>query len=209
VDSHAVDPLWKIAGWIGQACFFTRFFLQWLASERARRPVVPRAVWVLSLAGSLLVSGYTLEIGEMLLLPSFVVGGAIAVRNLWLARGKSSGKVEIRWMTALALVLLAVLVWVELTKDELSAATPLGWVVVVVVGQVLWVARFPVQWLASERAGESHFPPVFWWLSLGGNVLLLAYALHLGNVLLVLGYLPGPLLQVRNIMLGRSRVAAA
>ena len=48
----------KAAGWIGQACFFSRFFLQWVASERARRSIVPPAFWWLTLAGAVLMSAY-------------------------------------------------------------------------------------------------------------------------------------------------------
>ena len=55
--AQAIAPL-TVCGWLGQACFFTRFLLQWAASERARRSVVPRAFWWLSLAGAALMSGY-------------------------------------------------------------------------------------------------------------------------------------------------------
>ncbi|MEZ5974206.1 MAG: lipid-A-disaccharide synthase N-terminal domain-containing protein [Planctomycetota bacterium] len=41
-------------------------------------------------------------------------------------------------------------------------------------GQLIWTSRFVLQWLASERRGESHFPVYFWWLSLLGNGMLLA-----------------------------------
>jgi lipid-A-disaccharide synthase-like uncharacterized protein len=62
--------------------------------------------------------------------------------------------------------------------------------------------------MLSERAGRSHFPPAFWWLSLAGNGFLLAYALHLRDPVFVLGYLPGPLIQARNLVLARDPRAA-
>jgi lipid-A-disaccharide synthase-like uncharacterized protein len=48
----------------------------------------------------------------------------------------------------------------------------------------------PLQWWLSEREGTSRFPPVFWWTSLTGNLLLLGYALHIRDLLFVAAYLP-------------------
>ena len=190
----------KAAGWIGQACFFSRFFLQWVASERARRSIVPPAFWWLTLAGAVLMSAYAVQQGTTLFLFNFAVSGAIAARNLLLAgRNGSAGA---RWGWLLALLVVATSVWIELSKGALERE-PMLWLAFGAVGQALWLARFPLQWWLSERAGTSHFPPSFWWISLVGNVLLLAYALHLGDVVIVLGFLPGPLLQARNIALAR------
>ena len=50
--------VWKVVGWLGNAVFFSRFFVQWYATERLRRVVVPTAFWWLSLAGSLLLLIY-------------------------------------------------------------------------------------------------------------------------------------------------------
>ena len=47
--------LWKVIGWIGNVVFFSRFFVQWWATEKHKRVVVPNAFWWLSLAGSLLL----------------------------------------------------------------------------------------------------------------------------------------------------------
>ena len=52
--------LWKVIGWLGNAVFFSRFFVQWYATEKLKRVVVPTAFWWLSLAGSLLLLSYAL-----------------------------------------------------------------------------------------------------------------------------------------------------
>ena len=51
---------WKVVGWLGNAVFFSRFFVQWYATEKLKRVVVPTAFWWLSLAGSLLLLSYAL-----------------------------------------------------------------------------------------------------------------------------------------------------
>jgi lipid-A-disaccharide synthase-like uncharacterized protein len=62
----------------------------------------------------------------------------------------------------------------------------------------------PAAGCLSARAGAT--PAAFWWISLVGNVLMLGYALHLRDPVFVLGYLPGPLIQARNLVLAqRSR----
>jgi lipid-A-disaccharide synthase-like uncharacterized protein len=51
---------WKVVGWVGNACFFSRFIVQWYASERRRQVVIPSAFWWLSLGGSILLLLYAL-----------------------------------------------------------------------------------------------------------------------------------------------------
>jgi lipid-A-disaccharide synthase-like uncharacterized protein len=51
---------WKAIGWLGNAVFFSRFFVQWYATEKQKKVVVPVAFWWLSLAGSMLLLAYAL-----------------------------------------------------------------------------------------------------------------------------------------------------
>jgi lipid-A-disaccharide synthase-like uncharacterized protein len=52
--------VWKVIGWMGNAVFFSRFFVQWYATEKRGQVVVPLLFWWLSLAGSLLLLSYAL-----------------------------------------------------------------------------------------------------------------------------------------------------
>ena len=51
---------WKVIGWAGNAIFFSRFVVQWIATEKRRRVVIPVAFWWLSLLGSLILLLYGL-----------------------------------------------------------------------------------------------------------------------------------------------------
>ena len=52
--------LWVAFGLIGQALFSGRFLVQWIASERARRSVVPSAFWFFSVAGGVVLLIYAI-----------------------------------------------------------------------------------------------------------------------------------------------------
>ncbi|MBP7829374.1 MAG: lipid-A-disaccharide synthase N-terminal domain-containing protein [Kiritimatiellae bacterium] len=77
------------------------------------------------------------------------------------------------------------------------------------LGQALFFSRFLVQWIASERKGQSTVPVVFWYLSIGGGALLLFYALWRKDQVIILGQLVGVFVYVRNLMLIRRHKAAA
>jgi lipid-A-disaccharide synthase-like uncharacterized protein len=49
---------WNVIGWTGQLVFFSRFFVQWYATEKKKQVVVPSVFWWLSIVGSLLLLLY-------------------------------------------------------------------------------------------------------------------------------------------------------
>lgn len=83
------------------------------------------------------------------------------------------------------------------------------WFVVGMGGQAVFFSRFLVQWLASERAGRSYVPTVFWWLSLVGSMVLLVYALHRRDPVFVLGQAFGWVVYTRNLVLLRRGTLTA
>ena len=78
------------------------------------------------------------------------------------------------------------------------------WLALGLMGNAAFFSRFLVQWIASELAGRSYIPHVFWHLSLIGSVLLLAYALHRRDPVFVLAYLPNGFVYLRNLALLRQ-----
>jgi lipid-A-disaccharide synthase-like uncharacterized protein len=82
------------------------------------------------------------------------------------------------------------------------------WLVVGFAGQLLFTSRFLVQWIASERRRQSVVPTAFWWLSLGGAALLLAYAIYRRDPVFILGQAFGFVVYTRNLVLiGRRHPA--
>jgi lipid-A-disaccharide synthase-like uncharacterized protein len=73
------------------------------------------------------------------------------------------------------------------------------WVLLGYVAQILFTMRFMVQWIASERAGRMVMPIAFWFFSIGGGLLLFAYALHARDPVFILGQGFGVFVYARNL----------
>jgi lipid-A-disaccharide synthase-like uncharacterized protein len=67
--------------------------------------------------------------------------------------------------------------------------------------QAVFMARFLVQWIASERQRKSVIPTSFWYLSLVGSTGLLIYAVGIGSIAVILGQIFGSVVYTRNLML--------
>jgi lipid-A-disaccharide synthase-like uncharacterized protein len=74
-----------------------------------------------------------------------------------------------------------------------------GWVVLGFVAQGVFTMRFVVQWIASERARKSVIPVAFWFFSIGGGTLLLAYALYRRDPVFIAGQALGLVVYFRNV----------
>lgn len=86
------------------------------------------------------------------------------------------------------------------------------WLVVGLLGQACFSARFLVQWIASERRRVSVVPVLFWYFSVAGGVVLLAYAIHRMDPVFILGQGFGLLVYARNlyfILRGRTPAPSA
>jgi lipid-A-disaccharide synthase-like uncharacterized protein len=78
------------------------------------------------------------------------------------------------------------------------------WVTVGFLGQALFTARFAVQWIASERQGDSVVPVAFWWLSLLGGTALLSYAIARRDPVIIMGQGMSLFVYTRNLILLRK-----
>ena len=73
------------------------------------------------------------------------------------------------------------------------------WMAVGFAGQVLFGLRFVVQWIATERRRKSVVPVAFWYLSLSGSIVLLAYAIYRLDPVFIAGFSLNLLIYVRNL----------
>ena len=78
------------------------------------------------------------------------------------------------------------------------------WLVFGVVAQLLFAARFLVQWISSERAGKSVIPFAFWLFSMGGGLMTLVYGIVKREPVIILGQGLATIIYVRNIILIRK-----
>ena len=75
------------------------------------------------------------------------------------------------------------------------------WLLFGLLAQLLFAARFLVQWISSERAGKSVIPFAFWVLSIGGGLMTLLYGLVKREPVIILGQGPATMIYVRNVVL--------
>ena len=78
-----MNLIWIVIGFVGQGLFFMRFFVQWLASEKEGRSVIPTAFWYFSLAGGMTLFAYAVWRQD----PVFIIGQSTGLliysRNLY------------------------------------------------------------------------------------------------------------------------------
>src|SRR2546423_7355094 len=74
--------VWKMVGWLGNLVFFSRFFVQWWATEKHKRVVVPDVFWWLSLAGSLLLLIYSLHQKDSVFIFAYIFTWIPYIRSL-------------------------------------------------------------------------------------------------------------------------------
>lgn len=75
------------------------------------------------------------------------------------------------------------------------------WIAIGFLGQGLFFGRWIIQWLASERSAKSKVPTSFWYMSLIGGLITLAYAIYRRDPVFIAGQSIGAVVYVRNLML--------
>jgi len=68
-------------------------------------------------------------------------------------------------------------------------------------GQGIFASRFVIQWIHSEKKGESSIPVIFWYLSIFGGLGLLTYSIFRKDPVIITGQLFGILIYTRNLIL--------
>jgi lipid-A-disaccharide synthase-like uncharacterized protein len=81
-----------------------------------------------------------------------------------------------------------------LTMDHL-------WLLIGLLGQALFASRFIIQWFKSEMEGRSIIPVAFWYCSLAGGIVSLAYAIYIESAPFIIGQGSGLIVYSRNLYL--------
>ncbi len=69
------------------------------------------------------------------------------------------------------------------------------------LGQGIFASRFVIQWIYSEKKGQSAIPVIFWYLSVIGGLTLLVYAIYRLDPVIIMGQSFGVLIYIRNLIL--------
>jgi lipid-A-disaccharide synthase-like uncharacterized protein/lauroyl/myristoyl acyltransferase len=191
-----------------QALFGLRFLVQWIASERAGKSVVPATFWGISLVASVLLLIYAALRNDPVFVSAQVVSLVVALRNLHLQRRSAladrvaGATPRSRWLeTALVGGIVMTTALAAVMAVLLPEPVPPLWLLVGLIGQFVFGLRFALQILASERQGESVMPLGFWYCSIAGSALLLAYACYRLDPVFMLANAPNVLVYVRNLQL--------
>jgi lipid-A-disaccharide synthase-like uncharacterized protein len=97
------ELIWLTIGFSAQAMFSARFIVQWLASEKARRSVVPETFWYFSFVGGFMLFIYALYRMDPVFILGQGTGLAIYARNIyfiWLARREEAAIAQSGYKTA-------------------------------------------------------------------------------------------------------------
>jgi lipid-A-disaccharide synthase-like uncharacterized protein len=74
---------WIFLGFVAQGLFTMRFVVQWIASERAGRSIIPIGFWYFSIAGGVLLLIYALYRRDAVFIAGQAFGVFVYLRNLY------------------------------------------------------------------------------------------------------------------------------
>lgn len=209
---NAVSAYWQVLGIIGGAIFYGRFYVQWLASERAGRSVMPILFWYMSSIGSVLLMTFAVvtrsPVGALGQGFNLVVYGRNLI-HIWRDQGtltplRSRLVNGIVVLVAFVAVILVVGVWLGEYADAKTEPEGISralwfWLAIGVAGQALFAARFILQWAATEMQKKSVVPAAFWYLSVAAASLQALSFLQRREWVFAIGLLTTLLIYLRNI----------
>ena len=89
--TSGAELAWVAVGLFGQLMFTMRFVVQWIASERAHRSIVPELFWYFSMAGGVILFAYAVHRRDPVFILGQSMGLFIYARNIWLIHAEKRG----------------------------------------------------------------------------------------------------------------------
>lgn len=194
-------------GLLAQAFFSARTLVQWILSERSRRVLSPSVFWIFSTCGSVLLALYGYLRQDFAIIAGQFISYYVYLWNIRMKRVP----IPRVFMWLLMLVPVAAMAGAASNAQQFVADffqrddLPLWLLAIGTFGQGLFTFRFVYQWWYSRRAGESELPPLFWWISVAGAVIVFGYGLVRADIVLLLSQGFGIFVYGRNIYIGRKR----
>lgn len=206
-------------GFLSAFAFGSRFIIQWLQSEKAGRSFVSSSFWYLSLVGNLLSTLHSVIQVQYPVCLVQACNAVISWRNLNLMQTQRPPRslqtvifflIGVIFLVSLAFIFQDWLFvregdWfrIPVAPWQKGFVPPISffWHAWGTLAYLLFSSRFWIQWWLAEKAHTSQLPLVFWWLSLGGALLSIAYFLRIGDSVNLLGPLLGIIPYIRNLML--------
>lgn len=218
--SEQIRSLLYPLGFLASFLFAARVFVQWITSEKKKQSHVSHTFWVISLSANLIM---TLHSFIQLQYPICIIqalNAVIAWRNLALMRRSlQTWKAPALWM-GLTTIGLTFLFWLQGTlientswmrppklpwSQEQAHSILWTWHLIGIAGICLFASRFWIQWWVAERHRISALSRSFWWVSLVGSVLSLAYFFRLHDIVNIVSYGTGLIPYLRNLVLIRRQ----
>ena len=190
-------------GFVAQALFSSRIFLQWFISEKHKKVLTPRLFWEISLFASFLLFLYGYLRNDFAIMLGQVITYYIYIRNIQLEHEWKKLPLLLRIFVFIFPVIIFIYGFNNgvidrqnlFDKEHIST-----WLMVLgIVAQILFTLRFVYQWIYSERRKESSLPMGFWIMSIAGSSLIFVYAVFRKDPVLLIGHGSGLIAYYRNI----------
>jgi len=192
-------------GFLAQALFSSRIFLQWIISEKNKKVLTPNLFWQISLFASFLLFLYGYLRDDFAIMLGQVITYYIYIRNIQLEN--EWNKIP-RWLRIFLYIFPALILTYGfnnniIDRNNLFNADHISFSLMTlgIIAQVLFTLRFVYQWIYSERKKESHLPLGFWVLSVAGSSLIFIYAIFRVDPVLLIGHGSGLIAYSRNIFI--------
>lgn len=201
----ASESIVVIVGLLAQLCFAIRQITQWWATEKTKVVQSPISFWTFSLIGSSFFFIYGILQEDFAIVLGQLLNYYIFCRNLYF---KGSWYRYPRFLKGVILCIpLMVLGYLFAYQRDIFESVldnediKDSWLMVGTIGYLIFTLRFFYQWYVSERLRESKLPAGFFILSFIGSLMIIAYGIYREDWILIIGYLGGLVVYIRNLMI--------
>lgn len=195
-------------GFTAQILFFSRSFIQWIKTERAKRIISPVIFWQISLLASIIMMFYGILRND----PAIIIGQLITfyiyIRNLQISKTWKKIPVYFRYTILLIPPAFILILTLSPNFESLNLISEQNinpkLMIFGIISQIIFTFRFVYQWIIAEKNNSSILIPGFWTISLIGASLTIIYAFMRLDPVLFLSNLGGLIMYIRNLIINHK-----